>query len=203
MFTCPICKLEIENKDLIRKHIFEHKYNFKDKLKCVHNDCVGRYGSLSAFMHHVRKYHYMDIDYLPYGHRATADSVDDGCHDYEPNPPNLEADLLGDIPNEEAGADQNDEQMSYLKIVDDLLLKLLGKGTIAHSFIEEILRTFAQFVEGMVENVYQIFDDPLLNSSDLMSKIKSKLEKAKQVLNGARSKYLIKKKYLAILRLFL
>ena len=194
MFTCPICKLEIENKDLIRKHIFEHKYNFKDKLKCVHNDCVGRYGSLSAFMHHVRKYHYMDIDYLPYGHRATADSVDDGCHDYEPNPPNLEADLLGDIPNEEAGADQNDEQMSYLKIVDDLLLKLLGKGTIAHSFIEEILRTFAQFVEGMVENVYQIFDDPLLNSSDLMSKIKSKLEKAKQVLNGARSKYLIKKK---------
>jgi hypothetical protein len=49
MFTNPIFKLEIEKKNVISRHTFEHKYDLKEKLYSAHNDCVGCYGSLLLF----------------------------------------------------------------------------------------------------------------------------------------------------------
>ena len=72
-------------------------------------------------------------------------------------------------------------------------LWIARKRHCTHSFNEELLQIFAQYVTEMVANLNKILENLLLNSDfdDLISKIGSKLEDDEDVFNSAKFKYLI------------
>ena len=157
MFACSLCTHRFAGVSVIHSHIAGHKFQFREKFKCQQGNCPGSYGSVIAFVHHIRKFHQKDLVCPNANELETGDESlipcpspkSDGQYEHI----NEEMSEMSHQPTNNEGSQK---ETRFDKHAADLLLKLVGKKTVPYNYIEMSLNAYLQFMDNMFDQLRQI-----------------------------------------------
>lgn len=202
MIVCPVCKLLIgfPTCQELRNHIKDHVSSgtpFRYPLKCLQQNCNTDFATRETYVKHVELKHGNALN-VPRTRRDDSPVSSNGnIYDDMPRSPRL-------VDN----CEMNNSIDEYNKELTDMLLIMFKSINIPHSYIEEIVRSFENFVKIIEKNIQEIIEkfqrdnvvqleaNPILVFSTcfLRSRISDEIDSAVSALGEINSSYKAKNK---------